>query len=184
MDYSILDPNFDTPNLQPLEAFACWKSGFLVADSRFLLWEATSEPNWTKESKKYFNDDRDQCELNKFDSMMYHLHKYLAWKKNVGNKNTSIPEKWVTHPLKAMGLQRLWEIPPSFFFFSFLKGLLGVWLSSRFVYIYIIYQTKNSPNMLGVWWVCFVSVAVFQRFMDRTSSPMFLSPMEKQCLVS
>jgi len=31
----------------------------------------------TCESKKYFNDDRDQCELNKFDAVMYHLHKHL-----------------------------------------------------------------------------------------------------------
>ena len=74
---------------------------------------------------------------------------------------------------KAMGIFTL-------VFFSCLKGLLGVWLSSRFVYMYIyIYQKKNSLKMLGVWWVCLVSVAVFQRFMDRTSSPMFLSPMEK-----
>ena len=148
MDYSILDPNFDTPNLQPLEAFACWKSGFLVADSRFLLWEATSEANWTKESKKYFNDDRDQCELNKFDSMMYHLHKYLAWKKKRGEqkhinswKVSDSSPKGYGAP-KAMGNSTL-------VFFSCLKGLLGVWLSSRFVTIYIYISEKELTENVG-----------------------------------
>lgn len=145
MDSSILDPNFETLNLHPVEAFACWKSGFLVADSRF----ATSEPNWTKESKKYFNDDRDQCELNKFDSMMYHLHKYLAWeKKRGGKKNTSIPEKWVIDPPKAMGNQKAMGIF-TLVFFSCLKGLLGVWLSSRFVYVYIYISEKELTENVG-----------------------------------